>query len=49
MYSDELHEELLTSGCDWKWANFNATAKCAALNDKMFGVWNQIYNFYNMF
>jgi len=49
MYSDQMHETLLNSGCDWKWANFNQTDKCAALADNMFGVWNTYFNFYNMF
>ena len=49
MYSEQLHDSLMNSGCDWEQANFSPTKECSALNDEMFGVWNKYFNFYNMF
>lgn len=39
MYSDQLHDKLVASGCDWSLANFNHTEECGALADEMFASW----------
>jgi carboxypeptidase C (cathepsin A) len=39
MYSEQMHEILVNSGCDWQYAQFNATEHCRDLADNMFGVW----------
>ena len=39
MYSEQLHDELLASNCNWTLAQFTPTDECNALQAKMFGVW----------
>jgi hypothetical protein len=49
MYSEQMHDTLVNSGCNWTYANFNHTVKCGNLADEMFATWNTYFNFYNMF